>query len=97
MKSRVSIAILETLWVESWDRYIVFDVELLNQPTLKSAPYLHILVMGNNTFPFFFFFCSAGSSLCTWAFSSRGEQRLLFIAVHGLLIVVASLVEEHGL
>ena len=34
---------------------------------------------------------------CTWAFSSCGEQELLFIAVHGLLIAVASLVAEHGL
>ena len=31
------------------------------------------------------------------AFSSCGEQGLLFVAVHRLLIVVASLVAEHGL
>ena len=31
------------------------------------------------------------------AFSSCGEQRLLFVAVCGLLIAVASLVAEHGL
>ena len=30
-------------------------------------------------------------------FSSCGEQGLLFVVVHGLLIVVASLVAEHGL
>ena len=30
-------------------------------------------------------------------FSSCGERGLLFIAVHGLLIAVASLVAEHGL
>ena len=34
---------------------------------------------------------------CTRAFSSCGERGLLFVAVHGLLIVVASLVVEHGL
>ena len=34
---------------------------------------------------------------CTWAFSSCGEWGLLFIAMHGLLIAVASLVEDHGL
>ena len=40
---------------------------------------------------------------CTRAFSSHGEQGLLFVAVrglfivvHGLLIAVASLVVEHG-
>ena len=32
-----------------------------------------------------------------WAFSSCGEQWLLFVAVCGLLIVVAPLVAEHGL
>ena len=31
------------------------------------------------------------------AFSSCGERGLLFIAVHRLLIAVASLVVEHGL
>ena len=30
-------------------------------------------------------------------FSSCGERVLLFVVVHGLLIVVASLVAEHGL
>ena len=34
---------------------------------------------------------------CERAFSSCSKQGLLFIAVHGLLIVVASLVAEHGL
>ena len=32
-----------------------------------------------------------------WAFSSCSEQGLLYIAVRGLLIAVASLVAEHGL
>ena len=31
------------------------------------------------------------------AFSSCGEQGVLFVAVHGLLIAVASLVAEHRL
>ena len=30
------------------------------------------------------------------AFSSCGERGLLFVAMHGLLIAVASLVAEHG-
>ena len=38
-----------------------------------------------------------GLRCCTRAISSCGEQGLLFIAVRGLLIVVASLVAEHGL
>ena len=48
--------------------------------------------------PFFFFVfvCIVSSLLCT-AFSSCGERALLFVAVCGLLIMVASLVAEHGL
>ena len=34
---------------------------------------------------------------CTQASSGCSEQRLLFVAAHGLLIVVASLVVEHRL
>ena len=34
---------------------------------------------------------------CAQAFSSCGERGLLFVAVHRLLIVVASLAAEHGL
>ena len=34
---------------------------------------------------------------CARAFSSCGERGLLFVAVHGLLIVVVSLVVEHVL
>ena len=36
-----------------------------------------------------------GLHFCVWTFSSCGEQGLLFIAVHVLLIVVASFVVEH--
>ena len=39
---------------------------------------------------------ASGLRCCVQAFSSRGEQELLFVVVHGLLIVVASLVAEHG-
>ena len=40
---------------------------------------------------FFFFLAALGLCCCAWAFSSCGERGLLFIAVHGLLIAVASL------
>ena len=43
------------------------------------------------------FMAALGLRCCVRAFSSCGEQGLLFVAVHGLLIVVASLVAEHGL
>ena len=45
----------------------------------------------------YLFLAALGLCCCTWAFSSCGEQGLLFLVVHGLLILVASLVAEHGL
>ena len=48
-------------------------------------------------YKFIYFWLCLGLCCYTWAFSSYGEQRLLFIAVRELLIAVASLVEEHGL
>ena len=45
----------------------------------------------------FLFLAALGLHCCMQAFSSCGELRLLFIAVRGLLIVMASLVAEHGL
>ena len=45
----------------------------------------------------FFFLVALDLHCCMQVFSSCGEQGLLFIAVRGLLIAVASLVAEHGL
>ena len=49
--------------------------------------YLFVFILG----------CVGSSLLRVWAFSSCRERGLLFVAVRGLLIVVASLVAEHGL
>ena len=46
---------------------------------------------------YFLFLAVLGLHCCTRVFSSCGERGLLFIAVHGLVIVVASLVVERGL
>ena len=43
------------------------------------------------------FLAALGLRCCVWALTSCGERGLLFVSVHGLLIVVASLVAEHGL
>ena len=43
------------------------------------------------------FLVALGLRCCMWAFSSCGEQGLLFIVARGLLVAVASLVAEHGL
>ena len=45
----------------------------------------------------YLFLSLLGLRCCMQAFSSGGEQRLLFPAVCGLLIIVAFLVAEHGL
>ena len=50
-----------------------------------------------NEFIYYLFLATLGLCCCVWAFSSCGEQGLLFVAVHGLLISVASLAAEHGL
>ena len=47
-------------------------------------------------FLIYFIFDCIGSSLLLVGFSC-GERGLLFVAVHGLLIAVASPVAEHGL
>ena len=44
----------------------------------------------------FLFLPAQGLCCCIWAFSSWREWGLLFIAVHRLLIMVASLVVEHN-
>ena len=45
----------------------------------------------------YLFMAALGLCCCMQAFSSCCEQGLLFVVVHGLLIVLASLVAEHGL
>ena len=44
----------------------------------------------------YLFLAALGLRCCAQDFSSRGEWGLLFVAVHGLLIALASLVAEHG-
>ena len=46
---------------------------------------------------FILFLAVLGLRCCAQAFSSCGKQGLLFVAVRGLLIAVASLVAELGL
>ena len=45
----------------------------------------------------YLFLAALGLHCCAQAFSSCGKQGLLFVAVRRLVIVVASLVAEHGL
>ena len=45
----------------------------------------------------YLFLAVLGLRCCAQAFSSCSERGLLFVAVRGLLIVMASLVVQHGL
>ena len=45
---------------------------------------------------FYLFLAVLGLHCCAQAFSSCGKWGLPFVAVHGLLIAVASLVAQHG-
>ena len=38
-----------------------------------------------------------GLHCCAWAFSSCGEQGILFVVMCGILTAMSSLVAEHGL
>ena len=64
---------------------------LLEGRTRTHAPRLHY---GPGTY---IFLVVLGLGCCTRAFSSCDDGGLLFVAEHGLLIVMASLVLEHRL
>ena len=67
-------------------------------PTRVSATTLQNPPSFFNFYKFIYLFLAAlGLRCCSQAFSSCGDQGLLFVAVRRLLIVVASLVVEHGL
>ena len=58
---------------------------------------LFYLLLFSLTFFFNLILAVLGLCCCAQAFSSCGEQGLLFLAVRGLLTEVVSLVAEHGL
>ena len=57
----------------------------------------HYTTFFKNLFIYLFILAALGLCCCARAFSSCGERGLLFVAVCGLLIAVASLVVEHRL
>ena len=63
--------------------------------------FIHTNFLANSSFfknKFIYLFLAAlGLHCCVWVFSSCSKQGQLFVAVCGLLIVVASLAAEHGL
>ena len=59
--------------------------------------YLFIIFLNKCIYLFILFLAALGLRCYTRAVSSCGVRGLLFFAVRGLLIVVASFVVEHGL
>ena len=69
----------------------------LNHRTAREVPRNPFFYFLFFIFYFFLFLAVLSLRCCSQAFSSCGEQGLLFVVVHRLLTVVASLVAEHGL
>ena len=63
---------------------------------LISSKIVHLFF--KNIYLFIYLFMAVlGLRFCARAFSSCGKRELLFVAVRGLLIAVASFAAEHGL
>ena len=77
-------------------QYLVYG-KGLSLAFLLRMIYMFFLSFFINVFIYYLFLTVLGLHCCTWAISSCGDQGLLFVAVCGLLIVVASLVVEHRL
>ena len=66
---------------------------LQSEVSFSLNPYLYQL-----SFLFIYVFLAVLCLCCTWAFSSCSEQmRATLVAIHGLLIALASLVADHRL
>ena len=70
---------------------------ILYSNNFTKLPYLKAFSLLDFIYLFIYLFLAALGLHCTRAFSSCVQRGLLFIAVCGLLIAVASLVAEHGL
>ena len=75
---------------------MIYNVGLFQVNSKVIQLYIYSFLFLKNKF-IYLFLAALGLPCCPRAFSSYGEPELLFAAVRGLLIVVASLVVEHGL
>ena len=80
-------------------RACLSSVSLLpHLPLVTSCFLIYLFILFYKFIYFIYLFLAVLGLRCpAWAFSNCGEQGLLFVAVSGLLIAVASLVVEHGL
>ena len=97
---------LSVLFNVSWEKHSPWDIQGSSYPSPGSLLKTNVLDKHQSWTKDFFlkyiclfilFFSALGLRCCARAFSSCGERGLLFVAVSGLLIAVASLAAEHGL
>ena len=103
---------LRCLWRRKWQTTLAWRIPGMEEPggrlsmglhwnghdwsDLAAAEMFGFLYL-NKKYLFILFLVALGLHCCTQAFSSCSEWGLLFIVVHGLLTVVASLIAEHRL
>ena len=80
----------------------ILDINLLlviciSNVFFQYAAFLLTLFLKNLLFIYYLFLAVLGLRFCARAFSSRGKQGPLFIAMHGPLTITASPVAEHRL
>ena len=88
------------IWVSFWWRWFYPTCYSDGEETHKQSKTCYFISFYNLFFlslHIYLFLAVLGFHCCTQAFSSCGEQRLLFAAVLELLIVVVSHVAEHRL
>ena len=73
---------------------ILYSTTLLNSLIRYNSFCVRIFFIKIHLFIYYLFLAVWGLRCYALAFSSCGERVLLFVAVHGLLIVVVSLVVE---
>ena len=76
---------------------IFYLKSILSNISIANSIFLWFPLALNFFFFLIIYLAVLGLHCCARAFSSFGERGLLFVAMHGLLIAVASLVAEHGL
>ena len=77
---------------------LLCETESLGERKVQTVSFIHLISSFYYLFIYLYLLLAVwGLHCCARAFSSCGEQGLLFIAVGGLLVTVTSLVAEHGL
>ena len=80
------------IWEKRQEECAIYHLISLGIRRFLKNIFIYLLILKS-----YLFLAVFGLCYYAWAFSSCSERGLLFVAVLRLLIVVASLVAEHGL